>query len=63
MRRDVPKFASGDLRRGTSEEVKAALEGLDAYCGSYEVDEDKGTVTHYIGGSSFLTGRVRINVL
>jgi len=33
MRRDRPKFASDDRWRGTPEEIKAAFEGLIAYCG------------------------------
>jgi hypothetical protein len=53
MRRDRPKFASDDLWRGTPEEIKAAFEGFVAYCGTYEVDEEKGTVTHHVEGSHF----------
>ena len=53
MRRDRPKFASGDLLRGSQEEIKAAYEGFDAYCGTYEVNEEKGTVTHHVEGSKF----------
>lgn len=53
MRRDRPKFASGDLWKGTPEEIKAAFEGFVAYCGTYEVNEEKETVTHRVEGSSF----------
>lgn len=53
MRRDRPKFASNDASRGTPEEIKAAFEGLIAYCGTYEVNEEKGTVTYHIEGSWF----------
>ena len=53
MRRDRPKFASGDLRRGTTEEIKAAFEGFNAYCGTYDVNEEKGTITHHVEGSKF----------
>ena len=38
MRRDRPKFASNDSMKGTPEEIKAAFEGLIAYCGTYEVN-------------------------
>jgi len=53
MRRDRPKFASNDPWRGTPEEIKAAFEGFNAYCGTYEVNEEKGTVTHHVEGSMF----------
>jgi hypothetical protein len=53
MRRDRPKFASDDLRRGTPEEIKVAFSGFNAYCGTYEVNEEKGTVTHHVEGSMF----------
>jgi hypothetical protein len=52
MRRDRPKFASDDRWGGTPEEKKAAFEGFHAYCGTYEVDEEKGTVTHHVEGDS-----------
>lgn len=53
MRPDRPKFASGDMMKGTPDEIKAAFEGFDAYCGTYEVDAEKGTVTHHVQGSKF----------
>lgn len=53
MRRDRPKFASNDQWRGTPEEIKAAFEGFNAYCGTYEVNDEKGTVTHHVEGSLF----------
>lgn len=51
MRRDRPQFASDDPFEGTPEEIQAAFEGFDAYCGTYGVDEKKGTVTHHVEGS------------
>lgn len=51
MKRDRPKFASGDIRGGTAEEKAAAVEGYVSYCGRYEVMEDK--VTHHIEVSLF----------
>lgn len=51
--RDRPNFASGNLLKGTPKEVKAAFEGSLAYCGTYEVDEAKETVTHHVEGSTF----------
>jgi len=53
MRRDRPKFASDDLWKGTPEEIKAAFEGFNAYCGTYEVNAEKGTVMHHVEGSMF----------
>lgn len=53
VRRDRPEFASNDPFRGTPEEIKAAFEGFAAYCGTYEVNEEDGTVTHHIEGSWF----------
>ncbi len=53
MRRDRPKFASNDSMKGTPEEIKAAFEGLIAYCGTYEVNEEKRINTHHIEGSWF----------
>ena len=53
MRSDRPAFASGDILKGTVEEIKAAFEGYLAYFGTYDVNEQDGTVTHHIQGSSF----------
>ncbi len=53
MRRDRPRFASADRFKGTPEEIRAAFEGFVAYCGTYEVNEDEGTVTHHVEGSHF----------
>lgn len=47
------KFASDDPLGGTREEIKDAYENFDAYCGTYSVDIEKGTVTHHIEGSKF----------
>ena len=53
MNPDRPIFVSGDIRKGTAEEIKAAFDGYTAYFGIYEVDEEEGTVTHRIRGSLF----------
>ena len=53
MRPNRPKFASGDIYNGTSEEIKFAFENFDAYCGTYEIHKDEGTVTHHIEGARF----------
>ena len=53
MNPDRKKFASDDPKAGTSEEIKQAYEEFDAYCGTYTVDENKGTVTHHLEGAKF----------
>jgi len=53
MHPDRKKFASDDPLAGTSEEIKEAYEGFDAYCGTYTVDKEKEMVTHHIEGSKF----------
>jgi hypothetical protein len=53
MRRDRPIFASGDQLKGTTEEIRSAFEGFVAYFGTYEINEEEGTVTHHVEGSSF----------
>ena len=53
MRPDRPRFASGDMRGGTPEEIKTATEGYVAYFGRYEVDEKRGTVVHHVEASLF----------
>ena len=50
---DRPAFASGDQLKGTPAEIKFALEGYSAYHGTYEVNEEEGTVTHHVKGSLF----------
>jgi hypothetical protein len=46
-----PKFASGDLWGGTTEEKVAAADTYISYCGKYEVQGDK--VIHQIDVSFF----------
>ena len=53
MQPDRPKFASGDLDKGTSEEIKAAFDGYGAYFGTYEIHEAEGFVIHHVEGSLF----------
>jgi len=48
-----PQFATNDWMSGTPEEAKAALDGLMAYYGTWELNDKKGTVVHHIVGSSF----------
>ena len=53
MRPNRPKFESGDIYNGTPEEIKSAFENFDAYYGTYKIDMDKKTVTHFVEGSRF----------
>lgn len=53
MRPDRPTFASGDNRKGTPVEIKAAYEGFFAYYGVYEVNQEERTVTLHVEGSLF----------
>ena len=53
MRRDRASFASGDPLQGNTEEIRTALEGYMAYCGTYNVNEQKGTISHILECSLF----------
>ena len=53
MRHDRPRFASGDMDRGTPAELAAAVTGYTAYFGTYSVDESAAVVTHQVKGSLF----------
>ena len=46
MRPGRPAFAAGHVAAGTDDEVRSALEGYLAYCGTYEVDDAARTVIH-----------------
>ena len=48
-----PAFQSGNLLKGTAEEIKSAFEGYIAYYGFYEVDEAKSLMTHHVNASLF----------
>ena len=53
MARERPPFATGNLLKGSDEEVRAAFEGYVAYYGSYSVDEAEGLMVHQVDGSFF----------
>ena len=53
MQTDRPTFASGYRRLGTPAEIKAAFDSCDAYFGTYTVDDEAGTVTHHVKGSTW----------
>lgn len=52
-REGVPKFAANNRMSGTDAENKAAVQGSLAYFGSYTIDEDAGTISVTIAGSTF----------
>jgi hypothetical protein len=53
MRPDRLLFASDDRLGGTDQEVRAAFEGFEAYCGTFTLDPEQGTVTHHLVASKF----------
>jgi hypothetical protein len=46
--KDRKAFAVADRLGGSAEEVRAAFETYQAYCGSFKVDEKEHTVTHSV---------------
>ncbi|MBY0493643.1 MAG: lipocalin-like domain-containing protein [Cyanobacteria bacterium] len=48
MKRDRPRFQSGDAWRGTLEEERAAFEGFFGYAGRYTIDAARSVVTHHL---------------
>ena len=53
MGRNRSKFAAGDMRRGTPEELKAAFDSYVSYYGTYVIDATEGTISHHLEGCSF----------
>ena len=53
MHPDRPGFASGDMMKGTPEELKAAFEEFDAYCGTYTINDENASVIHHVQGAKF----------
>ena len=43
-----PNLASGDISQGTTEESAAAARGYFGYCGTFEIDEERGSLTHVV---------------
>lgn len=46
MNADRDKWADGN--HGTRTELATAAEGYDSYCGAYEIDEGRKTITHHV---------------
>lgn len=53
MALERPGFATGNLLKGSDEEVRAAFEGYVAYYGRYVADETRGLMVHDVEGSFF----------
>lgn len=53
MKPDRPLFESNDLLKGSDEEIRAAVEGFNAYCGRFVLDPEAGTVTHHLEQALF----------
>jgi hypothetical protein len=53
MTRGRPYFATGNLLKGSDDEVRAAFEGYVAYYGRYTLDEGEGLMIHEVDGSFF----------
>jgi hypothetical protein len=53
MRNSRPKFASNNRLTGTTDEDKAAVQGMISHFGRYDIDEAGKTITFHIEGSSF----------
>ena len=53
MRPGRTEFASGDIVRGTDEEIRAAYQGYVAFWAKIDVDADKKIITYEVEGSLF----------
>lgn len=53
MRPNRPQFASGDIVRGSDEEVRAAYQGYIAFWSKIVVDEASRTINYEVEGSLF----------
>jgi lipocalin-like protein len=53
LRADLPKFQSNNRMTGTADENKAIVQGINAYLGTYVIDEATHEITITIKGSTF----------
>ncbi len=53
MRPGRPEFASGDIVRGTDEEIRTAYQGYVAFWAKIDVDEAKQEISYVVEGSLF----------
>lgn len=52
-RPDRSKIKAGDQQRASDGEIRSNFEGYIAYHGTYSIDPDAQTVTHFVRGSMF----------
>lgn len=50
---DRPKFASADKSKGTDEENRTTVTGMNSHFGTYKLNDAKQTVTFFIDHASF----------
>ena len=53
MRKDRPRLKASDQIKGTDEEIRSNFEGCISYFGTYQVDEAKNIISHYVEASIF----------
>jgi len=53
MRKDRPKFKSGDQMKGTVEEIESNYKGCISYFGTYKINEEKSIIIHHVESSIF----------
>ena len=53
IRSDIPKLASNNRQKGTTDEYKAVAEGVLSYFGRYTIDEAGKFLIQHVVGSSF----------
>ena len=53
MKQNRPLFAGDDPSSGTSEEIRAALEGFVSYYGPFDLDLENGKLITHVEGSMF----------
>jgi len=53
LRTDLPKFASNNAMTGTADENKAIVQGSNATYGRWSINEQDGSLTAQIDGSTF----------
>ena len=53
LRPDLPKIASNNAMTGTADENKAVVQGSAAFYGGWSVNENDGSVSTHIDGSTY----------
>jgi hypothetical protein len=50
---DRPKFSTEDWMSGSDAEIRSAWEGIVAYYGTFDIDEQRAMIVHHVHGSAF----------